>query len=80
MKIERMIRTDFAAMDAAFGAMLVSHHTPNGKYVLYDAAKSREDALLEALKDLTSALKHNPSCKCPNCQAQDVICQIEATQ
>ena len=48
--------------------------------VMYSAAKAREDALLEALKDLTSALKHNPSCKCPNCQAQDVICQIEATQ
>ena len=78
MKIEKLKRYGFDSYSAQAGGSLAL--LQNGDFVMYSAAKAREDALLEALKDLTSALKHNPSCKCPNCQAQDVICQIEATQ
>jgi hypothetical protein len=53
---------------------------PDGIYVERDAAKVREDALLEALKACVKDMEDDGYHDDPVCNGCDVIRQIEATQ
>jgi hypothetical protein len=90
MAIEKLERYSPGAHDLPGGGESgYCEHDEVGDYVLYDAARAREDALLEALKSLTSACwsnrrgrgieVHAPSDHVLN-QAIELVDQIEETR